>query len=150
MGSFQICSRPSKWCLIRSSSASVHLKIRPPDKIREKNLQPVTTKAHKIRIIWAISGDYGIFRPPWTHSSNAHAQPSSGDRCLIFVQTLRLLPYCMSANSEGSGETAWMRRLAWAFAGRTKISWAGSYGVPFFRMNEHSELAYTYYNTAWE
>ena len=30
MGSFQICSRPSKWCLIRSSNASVHLKIRPP------------------------------------------------------------------------------------------------------------------------
>ena len=27
-------------------------------------------------------------------------------------------PYFMFANSEGSGETAWMRRLAWAFAGR--------------------------------
>ena len=34
--------------------------------------------------------------------------------------TLRLLPYfmCMCANSEGSGETARMCRLAWAFAGR--------------------------------
>ena len=38
-------------------------------------------------------------------------------RCLIFGQTLRLLPYFMWANSEGSGETVQMRRLAWAFAG---------------------------------
>ena len=47
-----------------------------------------------------------------------HAQPSSGARCLIFSQTLRLLPYVMCVNSEGSGETARMPRLAWAFAGR--------------------------------
>ena len=52
------------------------------------------------------------------NSSNAHAQLSSGARCLIFGRTLRLLPYFMSANSEGSDETARMRRLAWAFAGR--------------------------------
>ena len=37
---------------------------------------------------------------------------------LFFGWTLRLLPYFMCANSEGSGETARMRRLAWAFAGR--------------------------------
>ena len=34
--------------------------------------------------------------------------------CLIFG----LLPYFICANSEGSGETARMRRLSWAFAGR--------------------------------
>ena len=45
-------------------------------------------------------------------------QPSSGARCLIFGQTLCLLPYFMCANSEGPGETAQMCRLAWAFAGR--------------------------------
>ena len=50
-------------------------------------------------------------------SSNTHAQPSIGARCL-FGRTIRLLPYFMSANSEGSGETVRMRRLAWAFAGR--------------------------------
>ena len=44
--------------------------------------------------------------------------PSSGPRYLIFGRTLRLLPYFMWANSEGSGETARMRRLAWAFARR--------------------------------
>ena len=47
-----------------------------------------------------------------THSSNAHAQPSTGARCLIFGWTLRRFPYFMCVNSEGSGETAWMRRLA--------------------------------------
>ena len=36
----------------------------------------------------------------------------------MFGQTLPLLPYLMCANSEGSGETAQMRRLTWAFAGR--------------------------------
>ena len=50
--------------------------------------------------------------------SNAHVQPSSGARCLIFGLTLHLLPYLMCVNSEGSGESVWMRRLAWAFAGR--------------------------------
>ena len=76
------------------------------------------------------SWDYGTFHPPWTHSSEVHAQPSNGARCLIFGQTRRLFPYFMCANSEGSGETARMCRLTWAFAGRLcdkyHISWACS------------------------
>ena len=36
----------------------------------------------------------------------------------FLVGPLRSLPYFMCANSEGSGKTARMRRLAWAFAGR--------------------------------
>ena len=59
----------------------------------------------------------------WYFSSSvnsfyAHAQPWSGARSLIYGWTLRLLPYFMCANSEGSGETVWIRRLARAFAGR--------------------------------
>ena len=46
-----------------------------------------------------------------------HAWPSDGARCLIFGRTLRLLPY-FTANSEGSDETAQMRRLVWAVTGR--------------------------------
>ena len=46
-----------------------------------------------------------------------HSHPVGLD-ILIFSQTLCLLPYYMCANSEGSGETAQMRRLVWAFAGR--------------------------------
>ena len=67
--------------------------------------------------IWANSY-YGTFCPPLIYSSNTHAQPTNGAGCLIFGRTLHLLPYCMCANSEGSGETAQMRRLAWAFGGR--------------------------------
>ena len=52
------------------------------------------------------------------NSSNAHVQPFRGTRSLIFSRTLRLLSYFMCANSEGSGETAQMHRLAWAYAGR--------------------------------
>ena len=52
------------------------------------------------------------------NSSNMHAQPSSWARYLNFGRTLRLLPYFMSAKREGSGETAPMRRLIWAFAVR--------------------------------
>ena len=50
-------------------------------------------------------------------------------RCLIFGRTLRLLPYFMCANSQGSGKTAQMRRLPepWLVASviSTIISWAG-------------------------
>ena len=56
--------------------------------------------------------------PKFILQTLAHAQPSSGTRCLIFGRTIRLLPYFVCANSEGSGETARVRRLAWAFAGR--------------------------------
>ena len=41
-----------------------------------------------------------------------------GGQISYFWSTLRPLSYFMCANSEGSGETARMRRLAWAFAGR--------------------------------
>ena len=79
---------------------------------------------------WVSSWDYGTFRPPKTHSSYAHVQPSSGARCLIFGRTLRLLPYFMCANSEGSDGTARMHRLPEpslvAYVISTIISWVGS------------------------
>ena len=72
-----------------------------------------------VKILNAMSWNYGTFRLPWMHSSNAHAQPSSGARCPIFGRVYsRLLPYFMCVNSEGSSETERMRRFAWAFAGR--------------------------------
>ena len=55
-------------------------------------------------------------RKTLTHPSNT---------CLIFGQTLRLLPYFMYANCEGSGETERMRSLAfaWAIAGRICVKY---------------------------
>ena len=68
----------------------------------------------------------------WHFSSNTHAQLSSGAKCVIFSRALRLLPYFMCANSEGSGETA--RGCAGspepslvAYVIRIIITWAGSF-----------------------
>ena len=61
-----------------------------------------------------------------------------------------ILPYFMCANSEGSGETARMRRLAWVFAGRLHVcdkyhdlmSWlnfAFWFTLPFVRLNSEED-----------
>ena len=66
-------------------------------------------------LLFAPSRDYGIFRPPLTHISNAHAQPFSEARCLNFSRILCLLPYFMCPNNKGSGETAQARlSLHWS------------------------------------
>ena len=48
----------------------------------------------------------------------AHAQPFRGARDLAFCLKVPLDSLLVWASSEGSGETAWMRRLAWTFAAR--------------------------------
>ena len=48
--------------------------------------------------------------------SNMPVQLSSGARPPNLCLKLHLVPYIVWVNSEGSGETAWMCRLAWAFA----------------------------------
>ena len=60
--------------------------------------------------------------------SNTHAQQSTVVIRLIFGQTLRLLPYFMCANSEGSGERCAVspEPSLLAYAISTIISWAGS------------------------
>ena len=75
--------------------------------------------------LWELNFLFALIRLMrlWLFSSSVnslswHVKPSSGIRCLIFGWSLRLLSYFTCANSEGSGETAHMRRLAWAFAGR--------------------------------
>ena len=79
-----------------------------------QNVQPDGLKSQKI----ANCTSYLMRLWHFSSSLSTHAQQSSGARCLIFGWTLRLFPYFMCANSEGSGETARMHRLAWAFAGR--------------------------------
>ena len=48
----------------------------------------------------------------------AHAQPFRGARDLAFCLKVPLDSLLVCASSEGSGETARMRRLAWTFAAR--------------------------------
>ena len=70
--------------------------------------------------LWYFSSSVNSF------FKRAHAPPSSRARWLICGPTLRLLPYFMCANSEGSGETA---RMLVAYVINTLISWAGSFVV---------------------
>ena len=76
-----------------------------PDVIRESPLTSSRVKRH-------------FLAPPPTCPRVSH---TDGARCPIFGRTLRLPPYFMCANSEGSGETALV-----AYVISTIISWAGS------------------------
>ena len=79
---------------------------------------------------WSVpfggSWDYGTFHPPYTHFSNAHAQPFSGATCLIFGRTLCLLIHFMCANSKGSGNADSPEPSLFAYVISTIIAWAGS------------------------
>ena len=55
--------------------------------------------------------------PSW-QILTAHAQPFRGGRDLAFCLKVPLDSLLVWASSEGSGETARMRRLAWTFAAR--------------------------------
>ena len=75
--------------------------------------------------------------PSW-QSSTAHAQPYRGARDLAFCLKVPLDSLLVWASSEGSGETARMRRLAWTFAARigdkyqirlSRSIWSNSYYV---------------------
>ena len=58
-----------------------------------------------------------VFEHSW-QILTAHALPVRGARDLAFCLKVPLDSLLVWASSEGSGETAWMRRLAWTFAAR--------------------------------
>ena len=60
-------------------------------------------------------GPYGF---PVCGSSNVHAQSPVWDTDMRFLAW----SFLKSANSKGSGETALMRKLAWAFAGHYVVN----------------------------
>ena len=67
---------------------------------------------------WAPSSEFVSSSIPSWHILIAHAQPFRGARDLAFCLKVPLDSLLVWASSEGSGETAWMRRLAWTFAAR--------------------------------
>ena len=68
--------------------------------------------------IWAPSSDFVSSSIPSWQILTAHAQPFRGARDLAFCLKVPLDSLLIWASSEGSGETARMRRLAWTFAAR--------------------------------
>ena len=69
-------------------------------------------------IIWAPSSEFVSSSIPSWQISTAHVQPFRGARDLVFCLKVPLDSLLVWASSEGSGETARMRRLAWTFAAR--------------------------------
>ena len=69
-------------------------------------------------IIWAPSSEFVSSSIPSWHISTAHALPFRGAGDLAFCLKVPLDSLLVWASSEGSGETARMRRLAWTFAAR--------------------------------
>ena len=71
-----------------------------------------------VNYIWAPSSEFVSSSIPSWQISTAHAQPLRGARDLAFCLKVPLDSLLIWASSEGSGETARMRRLAWTFAAR--------------------------------
>ena len=69
-------------------------------------------------IIWAPSSEFVSSSIPSWQILTAHAQPFRGFRDLAFFLEVSLDSLLVWASSEGSDETARMRRLAWTFAAR--------------------------------
>ena len=65
---------------------------------------------------WAPSSEFVSSSIPSWQILTAHAQPFRGARDLAFCLKVPLDSLLVWASSEGSGETARMRRLAWTFA----------------------------------
>ena len=67
---------------------------------------------------WAPPSEFVSSSIPSWQILTAHAQPFRGARDLAFCLKVPLDSLLVWASSEGSGETARMRRLAWTFAAR--------------------------------
>ena len=67
---------------------------------------------------WAPSSEFVSSSIPSWQILIAHAQPFRGAKDLAFCLKVPLDSLLVWASSEGSGETARMRRLAWTFAAR--------------------------------
>ena len=72
----------------------------------------------KLKNTWAPSSEFVSSSIPSWQILTAHAQPFRGARDLAFCLKVPFDSLLLWASSEGSGETARMRRLAWTFAAR--------------------------------
>ena len=104
---------PSEWLGMRSWNLSWRNARRHKLAWRGSN--------HKCRTwlsIWAPPSEFVSSSIPSWQISTAHAQPFRGATDLAFCLKVPLDSLLVWASSEGSGETARMRRLAWTFAAR--------------------------------
>ena len=86
-------------------------------RLQIKTAQNLNEKENKA-VNWAPSSEFVSSSIPSWQTLTAHAQPFRGARDLAFCLKVPLDSLLLWASSEGSGETARMRRLAWTFAAR--------------------------------
>ena len=89
--------------------------------VGEHKVQVRLTRYKKVyleKIIWAPSSEFVSSSIPSWQTLTAHAQRFRSARDLAFCLKVPLDSLLVWASSEGSGETAQMRRLAWTFAAR--------------------------------
>ena len=94
-------------------------------------------------INWTPSSEFVSSSIPSWQILTAHAQPFSGARDLAFCLKVPLDSLLVWASSEGSGETARMRRLAWTFAARM----GNKYQIRLTRSNCGCYLRVGYFRT---
>ena len=107
---------------------SHNISVKSADKHDRFSTSPVKSQSHVLRyglawssvklIIWAPPSEFVSSSIPSWQISTAHAQPFRGATDLAFCLKVPLDSLLVWASSEGSGETARMRRLAWTFAAR--------------------------------
>ena len=73
----------------------------------------------KINIKCGASSEFVSLSIPSWQILTTHVQPFRGARDLAFYLKVPLDSLLVWVSSGGSGETVWMRRLAWTFAART-------------------------------
>ena len=91
--------------------------------------QNLTTTLFWFNLKWALSSEFVSSSIPSWQILTAHAQPFSWARDLAFCLKVPLDSLLVWASSEGSGETARMRRFAWTFTAlmgdKYQIAWRG-------------------------
>ena len=114
--------KPDPWPFWMAGHAQLKFVMTECSKTQIRLTRPKCPIIHTInvffRIIWAPSSEFVSSSIPSWQISTAHAQPLRGARDLAFCLKVPLDSLLVWASSEGSGETARMRRLVWTFAAR--------------------------------
>ena len=127
------------WCPVQESSytplvSCTRVILHPPGVLYKSHLTPPRCPVQEssytplvscrnscwvCKNMWAPPSEYVSSSIPSWQTLTAHAQPFRGARDLAFFLKVPLDSLLVWASSEGSGETARIRRLAWTFAVRT-------------------------------
>ena len=112
-----------RWCFAKLcfSFRAKHLHVDKQILMQLLGLFPLPTNfilMAKASFKWAPPSEFVSSSIPSWQILTAHAQPFRGARNLAFCLKVPLDSLLVWASSEGSGETARMRRLAWTFAAR--------------------------------